>query len=65
MAGEVYQWVPGIVAVATVIANAAITHSAVSRHEKAIEANERDINELKTQVAVLKSKLKGGGDIDG
>ena len=64
MTGEVYQWVPGMAAVATVIANAAITYSAVSRHERVLEDIERAVQELRTQVAVLRYKT-GGGDSDG
>ncbi len=57
---EIYHWVPGMAAVATVIANAAITHAAVSRHERIIEGLTGDVQDLKTEVAVLKSQGKGG-----
>lgn len=59
----IYHWVPGIVAIVTVIANAAITYSAVSRHERVIEDLRTAVQELRTQVAVLRYKT-GGGDGD-
>jgi hypothetical protein len=62
---EVYHWVPLTVAVTTVIANAAITYSAVSRHERLIEDLERAVQELRTQVAVLRYKTGGGEGDDG
>jgi hypothetical protein len=60
---HVYHWIPGMVAVATVIANAAITYSAVSRHERVIEDLTHAVQELRTAVAVLKYKT-GGGDVN-
>ncbi len=57
---NVYHWVPGLVAVATVIANAAITYSAVSRHERALEELTKAVQDLRTTVAVLKYKTGGG-----
>jgi hypothetical protein len=50
-------------AVATVIANAAITYSAVSRHERVIEDLTRAVRRLETSVALLRYKT-GGGDED-
>jgi magnesium-transporting ATPase (P-type) len=52
-------WFPAIVAIATVVANAAITFSAVSRHERVIEDLRDAVQELRTEVAVLKA-TKGG-----
>ena len=60
---EVFHWVPFAVAVATVIANAAITHSAVSRHEKMLGEHEEAIQRLRERVAVLRAR--GGGEVDG
>lgn len=54
------QWVPAIVAIVTVIANAAVTHSAVSRHEREIAALEGKVQALCTKVAVLEERLRGG-----
>jgi len=65
MHGEVYTWVPFTVAIATVIANAAVTYAAVSRHERTIEFHGKDIQDLKLDVAVLKSHVGGGGRNDG
>jgi hypothetical protein len=62
---EIYHWVPGLVAVATVVANAAITYSAVSRHERVIESLTTAVQELRTAVAVLKYKTGGGDALDG
>ena len=62
---ELYHWVPGLVAVSTVVANAAITYSAVSRHERVIESLTTAVQELRTAVAVLKYKTGGGEAIDG
>ena len=60
---EVFHWVPFAVAVATVIANAAITHSAVSRHERVLGEHADLIHELRERVAVLRAR--GGGEVDG
>ena len=57
--------VPFAIAVSTVIANAAITYSAVSRHERVIEQLEDAVQELRTQVAVLRYKTGGGDGDDG
>ena len=62
---EIYHWVPGMAAVATVIANAAITHAAVSRHERIIEGLTASVQDLKTAVAVLRSRAGGGEGDDG
>lgn len=59
---HVYQWVPGIVAIITVIANAAITYSAVSRHERVLEKLDDAVGRLETEVAVLRASCKKGGD---
>lgn len=53
------SWFPAIVAIATVVANAAITFSAVSRHERVIEDLRDAVQDLRTEVAVLKAR-KGG-----
>lgn len=54
------NWVPAIVAIITVVANAAITFSAVNRHERVIEDLREAVQDLKTEVAVLKARR--GGD---
>jgi len=51
---------PTIVAVATVVANGAVTYATVSRHEKVIEELRDAVQRLETSVAVLKVKVKGG-----
>lgn len=53
---SIYQWVPALVAIVTVIANAAITYASVSRHEKVIEDLREAVQELRTEVAVLKAE---------
>lgn len=58
---EVYHWVPGMAAIATVVANAAITYSAVSRHERVLDSLEAAVQELRTQVAVLRYRTGGDG----
>lgn len=62
---SLYHWLPAIVAIATVIANAAITYASVSRHEKVIEDLREAVQELRTEVAVLKATKGGGGRLDG
>jgi archaellum component FlaC len=49
-------WFPAIVAIVTVVANAAITFSAVSRHERVIEDLREAVQDLRTEVAVLKAR---------
>jgi len=55
------SWLPAFVAIATVIANAAITFSAVTRHEKVIEDLRDAVQDLRTEVAVLKATKGGDG----
>lgn len=55
-------WFPAIVAIGTVIANAAITFSAVTRHERVIEDLRDAVQDLRTEVAVLKAR-KGGDSL--
>ena len=57
---SISHWVPAIVAIMTMVANAAITYAAVSRHEKVIEDLREAVQRLETAVAVLKVKVKGG-----
>ena len=57
-----YHWVPAIVALLTVVANAAITYAAVSRHERVIEDLRADVQQAKTDIAVLRATAKGGGE---
>ena len=52
--------IPAIIAMVTVIANAAITFSAVTRHERVIEELRETVQELRTDVAVLNA-TRGGG----
>ena len=52
-------WIPAIVAVVAMIANAAVLHSTVNRLERVVEDMREDVQELKTDVAVLQSR--GGG----
>lgn len=59
--GHPGQWIPVIVAIGTVIANAAITYAAVTRHERVIEDLRDAVQRLEVSVAVLQSKLRGGG----
>lgn len=54
------HWIPAIVAVATVVANAAITYAAVSRHESLLKSLQDDVRDLLIKVAVIEEKLRGG-----
>ena len=49
------QWVPAIVAIVAMIANAAVLHATVTRHEKVIEDMRNAVHELEKEVAVLKA----------
>lgn len=63
---DIPAWVvPLAIAVSTIIANASITHSAVSRHERILEDLDKAVQELRTQVAVLRYKTGGGEGDDG
>ena len=59
------QWVPAMVAITTVIANAAVVYSAVTRHEKVLEDLRTAVQDLRTEVAVLKATRRGGEGVDG
>lgn len=50
------------IAVGTIVANAAIAWASVSRIERSVERNTDDINELRTEVAVLKAHHSRGGE---
>ena len=52
------NWVPAAVAILAVVANAAITQAAVTRHEKVIESLREDVQELEKAVAVLNERLR-------
>lgn len=54
------NWVPALIAMITVIANAAVTVSAVTRHERVIEDLRDTVQQLRMEVAVLKA-TRGGG----
>lgn len=58
---NVTQWFPAIVAIATMIANAAMTYAAVARHEKAIARLDELVQELRTDIAVIKATRGGEG----
>ncbi len=59
---SLYLWVPAIMALVTMVANAAITYATVARHERVIEDLRGEVQSLKTEVAVLKATAKGGGE---
>ena len=52
-------WVPAIVAIVAMVANAAVLQSTVNRMERVVDDLREDVQELKTAVAVLRSR--GGG----
>jgi hypothetical protein len=49
------EWVPAIVAIGTVVGNAFITHSAVSRHERRLDAHDTKLAEHGESLAGLKA----------
>ena len=55
-------WTAAIVAIATIVANAAITYAAVKRHEEWMERRDQDIEELKRWKAVMDDRDKRGGE---
>ena len=70
---NILNWVLPALAVATVIANAAVSLSAVNRHEQQFrdiketqDGHAKEIGDTKTEVAVLKSRIDSlherGGD---
>jgi hypothetical protein len=52
------HWFPAFMAVATIIANAAITYATVSRHESELKALREDVQSLLIKSAVLEEKLR-------
>jgi magnesium-transporting ATPase (P-type) len=58
---NVTSWLPAVVAICTIIANAAVTFSAVSRHERVLEDLRDAVQDLRTEVAVLKATKGGDG----
>jgi len=58
--GSLTQFVPAVIAVATVIGTAFVANSTISRHERDIETMREKVQELETAVAVIKAMLKGG-----
>ena len=52
-------YLPYIVTIATVIANAAIAYATIARHEKLLESLREAVHELETEVAVLKAARTG------
>ena len=57
-----FQWTPTIVAVVSVVGTAYVANAMLSRHERDIEDLKNKVQELMTEVAVLKAtKGKGGG----
>ena len=49
------SYLPYIVTVATVIANAAIAYATIARHEKLLESLRQAVQELEKEVAVMKA----------
>lgn len=55
----VIQWTPTLVAVASIIGMAFVAQSTLQRHESDISALRDKVQELETDVAVLKATRKG------
>lgn len=60
---EILQWVPAVVAIVTVVVNAAVTAAAVSRHDAELKDQRAELKELRglvtasaTFIAVLKDR---------
>lgn len=53
------SWFPAIIAIVSIIANGAVTISAVTRHERVIEDLRDAVQQLRTEVAVLKATHDG------
>ena len=53
-------WTPTVVAIASVIGMAFVAQSTLQRHESDIAALRDKVQELETEVAVLKATRKGG-----
>lgn len=55
-------WTGAIIAVVTIIANAAVTYATVKRHEEWQEKRGDQIDELMTWKAVMADRDKRGGE---
>ena len=56
---DLYKWTPTIVAIASLIGMGFVAQSTLNRHESDISALRDKVQELETEVAVLKA-TKGG-----
>ena len=55
-------WTAAIVAISTVIANAAVTYATVKRHEDWMKERGKQLDDLWTWKAVMEDRDKRGGD---
>lgn len=57
---SILSWTPTLVAIASVIGMAFVAQSTLQRHESDLSALRNKVQELETEVAVLKATRKGG-----